>query len=92
MSTLQGAVQPILTWEYSNIRVEYMSGSLTPNSAPLNNVVYTAVFNYSHFFVASTATIINIPLSHHSSSIRCIATFGIPDVETIRITGTVMLQ
>ena len=92
MSTAPGAVQPILTWEYRNIRLEYMSGSLTPNSDPLNNGVYTAVFNYSHFFVASTATIINIPLSHHNSSIRCIATFGTPDVETIRIAGTVMLQ
>ena len=92
MSTVPGVVQPILTWEYRNIRLEYMSGSLTPNSAPLNNSVYTAVFNYSHFFVASTATIINIPLSHHSSSIRCIATFGTPGVETIRIAGTVMLQ
>ena len=92
MSTAPGAVQPILTWEYRNIRVEYMSGTLTLNSAPLNNGVYTAVFNYSHFFVASTATIINIPLSHHISSIRCIATFGTPGVETIRIAGTVMLQ
>ena len=91
MSTTPGVVQPILTWEYRNIRLEYMSGSLTPNSAPLNNGVYTAVFNYSHFFVASTATIINIPLSHHSSSIMCLAPFSTPGVETITIAGTVML-
>ena len=85
-SDVPGAVQPTLTWEYKNIRVEYMSGSLTSNS-PLNNGVYTAVFNYSHFFVASTATILNVPLSHHSSSIRCIATLDIPHLETLRIAG-----
>ena len=87
MTTVPGVVQPILTWEYRNIRLEYMSGSLTPNSAPLNNSVYTAVFYYSHFFVASTATILNVPLSHHSSSIRCIATLDIPHLETLRIAG-----
>ena len=92
MSTVPGVVQPILTWEYRNIRVEYMSGSLlTPNSDPLNNGVYTAVFYYSHFFVTSTATIINVPLSHHSSSIMCLAPFSTPGVETITIAGTVML-
>ena len=64
-----------------------MSGSLTPNSEP-NNGVYTAVFNYSHFFVISTATITNVLLSHHNSSIQCQSIgFSTPELETITIAG-----
>ena len=89
-TTASGAEQPSLTWVYRNVRLIYRSGSLLATSDPLNNGVYTAVFNYSHFFVASTATIINVPLSHHNSSIQCSAPFGTPSLKTIRIAGIII--
>ena len=89
MTTLSGAEQPSLTWVYRNVRLIYRSGSLLATSDPLNNGVYTAVFYYSHNFVASTATIINVPLSRHNNSIQCSAPFGTPDLKTIRIAGIV---
>ena len=91
VTTAPGAEQPTMTWIYRSIRLLYRGGSLSPLSDPLNNGVYTAVFNYSHFFVVSTATIINVPLSHHNSSIRCSSPFDTPKLETIIIAGTVML-
>ena len=90
MTTLSGAEQPSLTWVYRNVRLIYRSGSLLATSDPLNNGVYTAVFYYSHNFVASTATIINVPLSRHNNSIQCSAPFGTPDLKTIRIAGIVI--
>ena len=92
MTTLSGVEQPALTLVYRNVRLIYRSGSLLATSDPLNNGVYTAVFNYSNFFVASTVTIINVLLSHHKSSIQCTAPFDTPGLETITIAGTVMLQ
>ena len=68
---IDGAEQPTLNWLYRDIRFTYRDGVLQPNSDPLNNGIYTAVFSYSHFFVSSIATIINVPLSHHNSSIQC---------------------
>ena len=65
MTYVQKAEQPTLTWVYRNINIS----SATSDS--LNNNVYTAVFNYSHNFVTSIATIINVPLSHNNSSISC---------------------
>ena len=82
MTTAQKAEQPtLLTWVYRNINIS----SATSDS--LNNSVYTAVFNYSHNFVTSIATIINVSLSHNNSSISCQASQGLPKDVTIRITG-----
>ena len=93
MTSLSGTVQPTLTWENRNIRVVYTSGSLTPNSAPLNNGVYTAVSTIHTFLLLQLpqllmfhCLIIAVVLDVH------VAPFGIPGVETIRIAGTVMLQ
>ena len=81
------AEQPTLTWLYRNISLEYKNGSLSSNSDSLNNGVYTAVFSDSHFFIVSTATIINVPLSHQNSSIQCSATFGIAKLKKIQLAG-----
>ena len=87
MTTLPGVEQPTLNWLYRDIRFTYRDGLLQPNSDPLNNGIYTAVFSYSHFFVSSTATIINVPLSHHNSSIRCFISGSNSDQVKTKIAG-----
>ena len=77
--------QPTLTWVYRNINISATSDSL-------NNSVYTAVSNYSHNFVTSIATIINVPLPHNKSSILCQASQGLPKDVTIRITGIAIIM
>ena len=68
VTNIPGVEQPTLTWVYRDIRLIYRDGVLQPTSDPLNNGVYTAVFSYSHFYVNSVATILNVPLSHHNST------------------------
>ena len=87
MTSLSGAEQPTLTWVYRDIRLIYRAGVLQPTSDSLNNGVYTAVFSYSHFYVNSVATILNVPLSHHNSSIRCLIAGSIPNQVNTKIAG-----
>ena len=84
---IDGAEQPTLNWLYRDIRFTYRAGVLQPNSDPLNNGVYTAVFSYSHFFLSSIATIINVPLSHHNSSIQCFISGSNSDQVKTKIAG-----
>ena len=87
VTNIPGAEQPTLTWVYRDIRLIYRAGVLQPTSAPLNNGVYTAVFSYSHFFVSSTATILNVSLSHHNSSIQCLTSGSIPKQVKTKMAG-----
>ena len=94
MTNIPGVEQPTLTWVYRDIRLiyrdirlMYRDGVLQPTSDPLNNGVYTAVLSYSHFYVNSVATIFNVPLSHHNSSIRCLTSGSIPNQVNTKIAG-----
>ena len=93
-TTVSEAEQPTLNWLYRDIMFTYRNGVLQPNSDPLNNGVFTAVFSYSNFFVSSTATIINVPLSHHNSSIQCFVSASTlsKQVKTIKIAGEFKLK
>ena len=87
-TNIPGVEQPTMNWLYRNIRFTYRDGVLQPNSDPLNNGVYTAEFSYSHFYVNSIATILNVPLSHHNSSIQCfVSGSNSNQVKTIKIAG-----
>ena len=103
VTNIPGAEQPTLTWVYRDIRFIYRAGVLQPTSDPLNNEqwclystinngVYTAVFSYSHFYVNSIATILNVPLSHHNSSIHCLTSGSIPNQVKIKIAGQFKLK
>ena len=87
VNNIPGVEQPTITWVYRDIRLIYRDGVLQPTSDPLNNGVYTAVFSYSHFYVNSVATILNVPLSHHNSSIRCLTSGSIPNQVKTKIAG-----
>ena len=86
-TNIPGAEQPTLTWVYRDIRLIYREGVLLATSDPLNNGVYTAVFSYSHFYVNSVATILNVSLTHHNSSIRCLTSGSIPTQVKTKIAG-----
>ena len=92
MTSLSGVEQPTLTWVYRDIRFIYRAGVLQPTSDPLNNGVYTAVFSYSHFYVNSIATILNVPLFHHNSSIQCLTSGSIPSQVKTKIAGQFKLK
>ena len=73
---------PLMTWNYRNIYGIRSDGSSTFNSP---QDIFTATFAGSYTLI-STATILSVPLSLHSSEMRCQTGSAFKSV-TITITG-----
>ena len=84
MTTQQGVLPPTLSWQYRGDTIV-----LTPNSPPSDSSdYYTAVFHVVGLTTMSTATINNVPLSHHNSMINCLSpVFLLMQSKTITIAG-----
>ena len=75
--------QPVMSWIYRdtiNINSDGTNSEYDPD-------IFTAEFIIENFLVMSTATILEVSLSHHNSEIKCQAALALPESRNISIAG-----
>ena len=76
--------------QFFNFYLLHKNTCVDGSTSGLNNGIFTAVFLTLNNTIISTATITNIPLSHHNSAMQCLTTITTSHLETIKIAGMIV--
>ena len=80
--------QPVMNWIYRNTISINSDGTKSGN----NPGIFTTEFIIENFLVVSTATILEVSLSHHNSEIKCQTALALPESRNISIAGVTTIM